>query len=232
MTQFKTVRLKLISAIYILSVAWCLSERAQAQADPDWDSLQAGPTGAAPAKQKTAVSDSGFGLPNASGQTFSARKALPPIKVVYEGLDPRLAQSGGPPSQDGLRVTTELEFQTGGRTIRTERTVYLPRNSESWHQVTKPREGILLLGRIHSSGADSAVLEYLIIDANRDDFVLSAPKFKAKLNERAQMMLESSKDQIRIQVLVESRDGRKVAGIADASAVAPLTGQETDSDSP
>lgn len=135
--------------------------------------------------------------------------AVPPTKIVYEGMSLEsgvLVAKNTPKRQEalatpGFSIATEFDFSNGAKKVKAERSLLVAEDSRSWQSLTKARDGILLLGRVVSADAAGITLEYLVLDTNRDDFVLSTPTMILKFGQKATMTLDNSRDRISITVL-------------------------------
>lgn len=116
-------------------------------------------------------------IPGEDAERELARRARKSkVKTVYEGLNPgKVTEVGSGSLAKSLVIHTEFDYTGPKRRVRTDRSVFLTEEHRDWVNLTHPRDGVAVLGRLLDRDPKQVKLEYLIIDTSREDEGLINP---------------------------------------------------------
>jgi hypothetical protein len=110
----------------------------------------------------------------------------------------------GAVEQKGFLVKTAFEYQAKNKTSKSESTFILDAKNKGWTTLTEPKDGIALLGRVTSSDAKSLQMEYIVVDTNQKNAVISTPAIQALLGKAANIEVgQPNGEKVRVSLLAE-----------------------------
>lgn len=111
----------------------------------------------------------------------------------------------GANEQKGFLIQTTFEYQAKNRISKSDSTFILDAKNRAWTALTEPNDGVALLGRVTSSDSKSLQMEYLVVDTNQKNAVISTPAIHTLLGEAAKIEVgQSNGDTIRVSLIAES----------------------------
>lgn len=117
---------------------------------------------------------------------------------------PSTSTSINPTLEKGVILKTSFEYKTDERSVRTEKRVFLADRDTKWLNLTRPRDGIVLLGRMVGHDATNLEMEFLIINTNKDDAVLATPIIKTPLGQKAMINMDRPSEKITLSLISKS----------------------------
>lgn len=135
-----------------------------------------------------------------------ARKSK--AKVVYEGLAAKEGAPSPKPAslQDSLVIKTELDYSSLGKKVRTERMVFVTEENKDWLNLTRPRDGVVVLGHLLERGTGKIKMEYIIVDTGREeDPVISPPPVESVVGQKTLINLDGAHEKISVTLSAEWR---------------------------
>ncbi len=98
--------------------------------------------------------------------------------------------------EKGVILKTNFEYASKERSVKTEKRIFLADRDNKWINLTKPRDGIVLLGRMLQHDQAVLEMEYMIIDTNKDNAVLATPAIKTQIGKRSIINLDRPSEKI------------------------------------
>jgi type II secretory pathway component GspD/PulD (secretin) len=92
----------------------------------------------------------------------------------------------------GFLIKTEFNYQGKNKGAKSESSFVLDSSNKSWTTLATPKDGIALLGRVASNDTKFLEMEYIVVDTNEKNAVISTPAIRAKLGEVARIKVGSS----------------------------------------
>lgn len=126
------------------------------------------------------------------GELYASSKDAPLRPIVSDTLE------------SGVILKTSFEYKTKKRTVRSEKRVFLADRNSQWLNLTHPREGIVLLGRMLEHDAKKIKMEYLVIDTNKENAVLATPVIETPLGKKSIINLDSPREKITLSLISKS----------------------------
>lgn len=106
--------------------------------------------------------------------------------------------------QTGYLVKTVFEYQDKNKTSKSESSFIIDAKNNAWTTLTEPKDGIALLGRVATSDSDSLRMEYIVVDTNQKNAVISTPAIYAVLGEPAKIEVgESDGKKVSVSILAK-----------------------------
>jgi hypothetical protein len=103
--------------------------------------------------------------------------------------------SGKAADAKGFYLKTAFEYQTGEKTTKTENTSVLDANYKGWTTLVPPKDGVTLLGKLIENENKTVQVEYMVIDTNRPNALVSTPSVIARPGEAAHIESVDSRGQ-------------------------------------
>lgn len=101
----------------------------------------------------------------------------------------------------GYLITTSFEYQIANKTTKSESTIILDmENPQRWNTLVPPRNGVSLLGKLVAIEGDSLTMEYLVVDANRGDAIISSPSIVATVGKEATTETASKSERVLVGI--------------------------------
>jgi hypothetical protein len=101
----------------------------------------------------------------------------------------------------GITVKTTFQYQNKNKSAATESTLVVDPDSKTWMTVAPPKDGIALLARIAESDSKTVQLEYIVVDTQQANAVVSAPQLKVNLGEAAKIEVAGRDDLVQLTLL-------------------------------
>ena len=105
----------------------------------------------------------------------------------------------------GLIIEANFKYEAAKKRLTTRRKVFLDRGQHTWFNLTLPKEGVLLLARMITRDETKVSMEYLIIDTDRADAILSTEAINTPLNEPTTITIDRSGEKISLSILMKPR---------------------------
>jgi len=101
----------------------------------------------------------------------------------------------------GFLIKTAFEYQAKKTTFKSEATFILDEKNKAWTTLIPPKDGIALLGRLIGSDARSIHMEYIVVNTNQKNAVISTPGINANLGETASIEIGTDSDKVIVGLL-------------------------------
>jgi hypothetical protein len=95
----------------------------------------------------------------------------------------------------GFYLKTAFEYQTADKTTKTETTSMLDSSYKGWTTLVPPKDGVTLLGKLAEGENKTLNVEYMVIDTNRQNTIVSTSSVIAKIGESAKIETADSRGQ-------------------------------------
>lgn len=103
-------------------------------------------------------------------------------------------------SEPGFLIQTELAYESNSHEIKTGKELILPESNRTWTPLTTPKDGVTLLGRLAEVRPDTIKMEYILVDTRIESAVISTPAIIARLNEKAEIGMNSDKSKVSVSL--------------------------------
>jgi hypothetical protein len=127
-------------------------------------------------------------MPNNPGVSMRALLLLCPLVVAS-------IASGKAADAKGFYLKTAFEYQTGDKTTKAENTSVLDANYKGWTTLVPVKDGVTLLGKLIENENKTVQVEYMVIDTNRPNALVSTPTVTARPGESAKIESVDSRGQ-------------------------------------
>lgn len=113
----------------------------------------------------------------------------------------------GKPAEDsatlekGVILKTSFEYKTNENSVKTEKRVFLADRESKWVNLSHPRDGVVLLGRMLKHDQANLEMEYLIVDTNRTDAVLTTPSITTPIGKKSIINLDRPSEKITLSLI-------------------------------
>ncbi len=95
----------------------------------------------------------------------------------------------------GFYLKTAFEYQTADKITKAETTQMLDSNYKGWTTLIPPKDGVTLLGKLAEGENKTINVEYMVIDTNRPNALVSSPSVVARIGESARIETADSRGQ-------------------------------------
>ena len=109
----------------------------------------------------------------------------------------------------GFLIKTVFDYQAKEKTSKSEATLILDAKNKTWTTLLPPKNGIALLGRLAESDSKSIQMEYIVVDTNQNNAVISTPRITALLGETASIELGTSGEKVMVSLLATATTYKK-----------------------
>ena len=104
--------------------------------------------------------------------------------------------------QNGFLLKTIFEYKANNKITKSESSFILDAKNKTWTTLTPPKDGITLLGRMMDSNAKSIGFEYIVVNTNEKNSVISTPQMIARIGENATLEMNiPNKEKISISLM-------------------------------
>jgi hypothetical protein len=111
------------------------------------------------------------------------------------------AHAEPPPSPVNIELKTDFQYQSDKKAFQTKTTTFIPANSHHWIALTKSINGVVVLGRVSNNENKAVKIEYILVNTEKDNAVISAPVIIANLEQRADLKVDGKSEIIQISAL-------------------------------
>jgi hypothetical protein len=114
------------------------------------------------------------------------------------------------PNGEGVMIKTSLLFQNKAKSIdiKAEDEFFISSAEEDWMPLIRPREGVLLVGKVEKTGKRSVQIKYKLLDSNSKEIVLAEPIVQTQFGALGKVKVENNQNQIQIvSIVTEAKDG-------------------------
>jgi hypothetical protein len=101
----------------------------------------------------------------------------------------------------GFYLKTAFEYQSGDKTTKTESASVLDANYKGWTTLVPPKDGVTLLGKLVENENKTIQVEYMVIDTNRPNALVSSPSVVAKVGESATIESQDNRGRVSVQMV-------------------------------
>ena len=106
----------------------------------------------------------------------------------------------------GFLIKSELIYTVNGAEMKSHRELILSNKNRSWNTLVNAKDGIALLGKILRSDHKSIQVEYLLVDTNQANAVITTPSIMALLGEKTEISAKSDVLEFTVKLLATKTD--------------------------
>ena len=127
------------------------------------------------------------------------------ISIIFLVLCSFVLIAAVPIERDGYKLTTKLNYVTDKNEMATQSTIIISKENKTWTMLTNTNKGVLLLGKMVTSGKQTIHMEYIISDTTKSpqDIVPTA-SIIARFDNPSKITLSGkNKDKVEVELMAQ-----------------------------
>ncbi len=100
-------------------------------------------------------------------------------------------------------MTTEIDYKVGSKRVKQSSTMNIDDQNTGWSLAVPATNGVTVLGRIAKFDTETLQLEFLVLDADTKEVIMSAPRIVTLKGQQAEISSVSDTSKVSLTALVK-----------------------------